>query len=180
MGRNDGGDNRVTRDEFTKFYKYITSVVTDTNPSPERTQVYWDALNDMPFDLAMAAAKKVIATLENPFLPMPAVFRKAAQEITQPQSTMTAAEAWEEATRAIRRYGYYREEEGMNSLSPQVKKAMKSIGWKSFCTNEDEGVLRGQFRMAFETMQNRDNEMARLPQGLRELIGQVGQKMIEQ
>lgn len=179
MDGNDGRSDTVNREEFNKFYRYITSVVQDTNPSPERTQVYYDALHDMPFELAMIAAKKVITTLENPFLPMPAVFRKAALEITQPQSCMTAAEGWEEATRAVRMYGYYREEEAMNALSPMTRKTMQTIGWKSFCTNEDEGVLRGQWRMAFETMQTRDNETARLPQGLKELIGQIGQKMIQ-
>lgn len=168
----------MTREEFGKFFKYISAATNEINASPERRQVYYDALHDIPFDLAMAAARKVIATLDNPFLPMPAVFRKAAQEIVQPETIKTAAEAWEEARKAVRYYGYYREEEGLNSLSPQTRKAMESIGWKSFCTNEDEGVLRGQFRMAFETMQKRDNETARLPQGLKEMIGSIGQKMI--
>lgn len=168
----------MTDAEFKKFYKYITSAATDTNPSPERTQIYFDALNDLPFNLAMLAARKIIATLENPFLPMPGVFRKTAAEIQNPQLLITAAEAWQEATLAVRRYGYYREIEGLNSLSHLTKKIMESIGWKSFCTCEEEGVLRGQFRMAYETMQTRDNEVSRLPEGLKQMIGMIGQKMI--
>ena len=168
----------MTRDEFNKFYKYITSIATDTNPSPQRTQVYYDALNDLPFDLAMMAAKKVIATLETAFLPMPGVFRKTAVEITNPFSIITAAEAWQEAQKAIREFGSYREVEGLASLSPLTQKVMRTIGWQSFCMSEEEGVLRGQFRMAYETMQTRDNEVARLPQGLKEMIGMVGQRMI--
>ena len=72
----------MTQDEFRKFFRYISSVTTDTNPSPERTQVYWDLLNDLDFEIAMVGAKRIIATLENPFLPMPAVFRKSALEVT--------------------------------------------------------------------------------------------------
>lgn len=169
----------MTREEFGKFFRYISAATNEINASPERRQVYYDALHDLPFELAMTAARKVIATLDNPFLPMPTVFRKAAQEIVQPQSMMTAAEAWEEARKAVRNFGYYREVEGMNSLSPQTRKTMEAIGWKNFCTEENESVLRGRFSQFFETMQTRDNEIARLPEGLKQMIDRVGQKMIK-
>jgi len=71
----------MNKAEFQKFFRYISSVTTDTNPSPERTQVYWDLLNDLEFEVAMVGGKRILATLENPFLPMPAVFRKAALEM---------------------------------------------------------------------------------------------------
>lgn len=70
----------MNRAEFQKFFRYISCVTTDTNPSAERTQVYWDMLNDLSFEVAMTAARKVIATTESPFLPMPGVFRSAVDE----------------------------------------------------------------------------------------------------
>ncbi|UWG96812.1 replicative helicase loader/inhibitor [Dehalobacter sp. DCM] len=141
------------------------------------TMALWQQmLSDMPYDVAKAALMRVLATAK--FFPTVAEIREAAVSNSQP-NRLSAPEAWEEATRAIRKYGYYKEQEGLDSLSPATRKAVQSIGWKSFCTNEDEGVLRGQFRMAFETMATRDAEVARLPQGLKDMIGQIGQKMIQ-
>ncbi len=160
----------MTQDEFRKFFKYISSVTTDTNPSPERTQVYYDTLNDLPFDVAMIAARKVIATLENPFLPMPAVFRGAAAEITGPKIP-PAPDAYAEVLRAIRLFGSYKQKEALESLSPLVRKAAEAIGWKDLCLSEEPDVIRGQFRMAYETLEKREVINTRTPQSLKQIIG---------
>lgn len=162
----------MNRDEFTKFYKYITAITTDTNPSPERMQVYFDALSDLPFDSAMLAAKKVIATLENPFLPMPAVFRGVAAEITNPPIP-TAGEAYEEVLKAIRNYGGYREKEALESLSPLTLKAVKAVGWKSICYSEEPDIIRAQFRKAYEGMEKRERIEIKVPSKLKELSEEV-------
>lgn len=159
----------MTQDEFRKFFKYITSVTTDTNPSPERTQVYWDLLNDLPFDVAMISARKVIATLENPFLPMPAVFRGVAAQITGP-NIPPAPDAYAEVLKAIRDFGSYREKEGLDSLSPLVKKATMAIGWKELCLCEEPEVIRGQFRMAYEALEKREITDMKTPQALKDVI----------
>lgn len=162
----------MNRDEFTKFYKYITAVTTDTNPSPERMQVYFDALGDLPFDIAMLSARKVIATLENPFLPMPAVFRGVAAEITNP-AIPTAGEAYEEVLRAIRNFGGYREKEALESLSPLTLKATKAVGWKSLCYSEEPDIIRAQFRKAYESLEKRERTDAKVPERLKMLTDEV-------
>lgn len=159
----------MTKDEFMKFYKYISSVTTDTNPSPEKTQVYWDALNDLPFNLAMVAAKKIIATLENPFLPMPAVFRKVATEVSGPKIP-GEDEVWAEVTRAIRYFGSYREQEALASLSPLTRKAVEAFGFQDLCHSENVDVIRGQFRMAYEALAKREMTDAKTPQSLKEIM----------
>jgi len=167
----------MTKDEFKKFFKYITSVTTDNNPSAERTQVYWDLLNDIPFDVVMVAAKKVIATLENPFLPMPAVFRSMALNVTG-QITPAAPEAYAEVLRAIRNFGSYRETEAIESLSPLVKKAVQAIGWKDLCLSEEPDVIRGQFRMAYEALERRETMDAKTPQSLKDIIANMDRRFI--
>jgi len=165
----------MNQDEFRKFFKYISSVTTDTNPSPERTQVYWDTLSDLPFDVAMAAGRKVIATLENPFLPMPAVFRGMAVQITGP-SIPPAPDAYAEVLRAIRNFGSYKQKEALESLSPLVRKATEAIGWKELCLCEEPDVIRGQFRMAYEALQKREMTEAKTPQSLKQIIGAMQEK----
>src|SRR5665811_910077 len=100
----------MNKTEFQKFFRYISSVTTDTNPSPERTQVYWELLNDLDFDVAMVGGKRILATLENPFLPMPAVFRKATLEVTG-QATLPWPDAYAEVLRAVRNFGVHRVEQ---------------------------------------------------------------------
>lgn len=165
----------MNQDEFRKFFKYISSVTTDTNPSPERTQVYWDILNDLPFDVAMTAGRKVIATLENPFLPMPAVFRGMALQVTG-QTVPSAPDAYAEVLRAIRNFGSYRETEALASLAPMTQKAVKAIGWKDLCLSEEPDVIRGQFRMAYEALEKRETSDAKTPQSLKQIIGQMQER----
>ena len=168
----------MTQDEFRKFFKYISSVTTDTNPSPERTQVYWDMLSDLPFNVAIAAGKKVIATLENPFLPMPAVFRGMAAQITGP-SIPPAPDAYAEVLRAIRNFGSYRQQEALESLSPLVRKATEAIGWKELCLCEEPDVIRGQFRMAYEALERREMIDLKTPQSLKTIIADMDRRFIQ-
>lgn len=162
----------MNKDEFKKFFKYISSVTTDTNPSPEKTQVYWDALNDIPFEVTMVAAKKVIATLENPFLPMPAVFRKEAVGITGP-SIPEEPEVWAEVTRAIQNFGGYREPEALASLTPLTREAVEVFGFQDLCHSENVDVIRGQFRMAYEALAKREMTDAKVPQSLKEIMAKM-------
>ncbi len=149
-------------------------MTTDTNPSPERTQVYWDLLNDLEFDVAMVGGKRILATLENPFLPMPAVFRKAALEVTG-RETIPWPEAYDQVLRAIRNFGVHRVEQALESLSPINRAALNALGgFKAFCLNEENDINRAQFRMAYETLAKREMMDAKTPQKLKELMAGMG------
>jgi hypothetical protein len=160
----------MNKAEFQKFFRYINSVTTDTNPSPEKTQVYWDALSDLPFEVAMVAARKVIATLKNPFLPMPAVFRNAALEVTG-KETLPWPDAYDQVLRAVRNFGVHRAEEAINSLTPINRAAMRALGgFQAFCVNEENDTNRAQFRMAYEALAKREMMDAKTPQKLKDLM----------
>ena len=169
----------MTQDEFRKFFKYITSVTTDTNPSPERTQVYWDMLNDLDFEVAMVGAKRIIATLENPFLPMPAVFRNSALEVTG-KETIPWPEAYEQVLRAIRNFGVHRVEQAVASLTPINRAAMRALGgFEAFCVNEENDTNRAQFRMAYEALAKREMMDAKTPQKLKDLMAGMGNSLLK-
>ena len=169
----------MTQDEFRKFFKYITSVTTDTNPSPERTQVYWDMLNDLDFEVAMVGGKRIIATLENPFLPMPAVFRNAALEVTG-KETLPWPEAYEQVLRAIRNFGVHRVEQAVASLTPINRAAMRALGgFEAFCVNEENDTNRAQFRMAYEALAKREMMDAKTPQKLKDLMAGMGNSLLK-
>ena len=167
----------MTEDEFEKFYTYITAVTTDTKPSPQKMEVYFDALNDLPFEIAMTAARKVIATLENPFLPMPAVFRNSALEVTG-KETLPWPEAYEQVLRAIRNFGVHRVEQAVASLTPINRAAMRALGgFEAFCVNEENDTNRAQFRMAYEALAKREMMDAKTPQKLKDLMAGMGKTL---
>ena len=169
----------MTENEFEKFYTYITAVTTDTKPSPQKMEVYWDSLNDLPFEIAMTAARKVIATLENPFLPMPAVFRNAALEVTG-KETLPWPEAYDQVLRAVRNFGVHRVEQAVASLTPINQAAVRALGgFEAFCINEENDTNRAQFRMAYEALAKREMMDAKTPQKLKVLMAGMGNSLLK-
>ena len=124
--------------------------------------------------MAMVGGKRIIATLENPFLPMPAVFRKAALEVTG-RETLPWPEAYDRVLRAVRNFGVHRVEQALESLTPINRAAMKALGgFQAFCLNEANDINRAQFRMAYEALAKREMMDAKTPQKLKDLMAGMG------
>ena len=145
-----------------------------------------EMLSDIPFDIAKAALIKVLATAR--FWPTVAEIREAAAEIINPQLP-SPIEAWGEVVQAIKIYGLYRQEEGLNSLSPITKRVVQNIGWREICLCEQPDIIRGQFRMAYEQYAKREKEEAVLPAEVKRLasgrdkvlslVGEIGRTIPE-
>jgi hypothetical protein len=132
------------------------------------TAMLWDkALTDMDYNTAEKALIKVLSTSR--FFPTVADIREAASQITNPR-VMDAMEAWGLIVQAIRRFGMYRQKEGLDSLPDDVRAMANRFTWRELCLNENPDTLRAQFRMAWETQSKRENEMRQIPQEIRELI----------
>lgn len=169
----------MTKAEVAKILTVLAAVYPKFEVDDLKVQVWHEMLGDLDYSLANLAIKKLI--LENTFPPSIAEVRKAAMEILNPE-VMTAAEAWGEVERAIRIYGYYRETEALESMSPSVAKVVKYIGWQNICLNEEPGVVRGQFLKMYQQVQERDHREMLLPadlrQGIQRLAGMMEMKAI--
>lgn len=152
----------------------------DPQSCAKTAKVWTMLLEDLHPLLVTNAVKKHCMTAR--FAPTIAEIRESAVNITNPALEETAAEAWGNVTKAIRRFGWYREEEALASLNEKTRAAVKSMGWKSICESEEPEIVRSQFRKAYETMAARAKEQAMIPESfkktLRELGGDVF-KMIE-
>lgn len=132
------------------------------------TAVLWEkALCDMDYQTAEKSLIKVLSTSH--FFPTIADIREAAAQLTQPR-VIDAMEAWGLIVQAIRRFGMYRQAEGLASLPDDVRVMANRFTWRELCLNENPDTLRAQFRMAWETQSKRQNEMRQLPQEIRGLI----------
>jgi hypothetical protein len=112
-------------------------------------------------DLDVATAQKaaMMHMSRSVYPPTVADIRDAAARISGPQ-LMDAIEAWEQVTKAVKRYGYYREAEAMASMNEDVAQMTKRFGWSEICMNDNPDTLRAQFRMAWETQNKRKKEVS--------------------
>ncbi len=168
----------MTSSEFTKLMGFVMAAVDKPVARPT-IDAYYEMLGDLPYNLAAAAVKKIIATDEYPILPTIGKIRQAAAEISRGH-ILSAPEAWGLVLKAVHNYGYYREAEALASLPEHVADVVRWMGWQTICMSEKISVDRGQFLRMYEVHQKREQEQAVLPAGLQDMMKQLagGMKMI--
>ena len=124
-------------------------------------------LSDMPYEVAKAATALHMSRSVYP--PTIAAIREAAAEIAKPR-VMDFSEAWEHVCKAIREFGFYRQEEAMASMPPDVAAMVRRFTWREICLSENSEVLRAQFRMAWDTQAKRQTERNILPDDIVALL----------
>lgn len=138
----------------------------------EDTVMLWESmLGDITFDIGLAAVKTHLSRSVYP--PTIADIRDAAALIESPP-VVDAIEAWDLIGRAIRKFGYYRQEEAMASLPDDVAEMARRFTWNELCHSENIDTLRAQFRMAWESQAKRIKEYGVMPKDIRELIESSG------
>lgn len=131
--------------------------------------IWAEMFKDIDYKVANIAVKKII--LENTFPPSIAELRQAIVDITTPkEEKLDAGQAWGQVTKAIKNYGLYRPDEAFASMSPMTQKTVENIGWQNICMSENLDVLRGQFRMMYETMETREKQDKLIPADMKVLI----------
>lgn len=169
----------MTKKEFSLLALALSSYFPKEKnflPTPEAIELWYLQLKDLDYKVAEAAVNKWAAT--NKWSPTIADIRETAASITLGELPEWG-EAWEEVTLAVRRYGSYRAGEALKSLSPLARKAVERLGFREICFSENQDALRANFRMIYESLAEREKKQAQLPEGLKQLIGEMQGKMIE-
>jgi len=133
-------------------------------------KVWHESLKDLEAKTVQLATQQYI--LEGTYPPSIAEIRQRATAITQPEIP-TATEAYEEVQRAIRNYGYSREAEALETLSPIARKTARAMGWREICHSEKPDVIRGQFLKMYEIEAQREQAAAILPEDITRQIKQI-------
>ena len=173
----------MKKTETVQLLAVINAAFPNMQVTEAMVSLWHELLRDLEFNLAKAAVKKLL--LESPYPPTIADIRKQVVEIaTPPEDRIDAAQAWGEVMKAIRFYGYYRQEEALASMSPRTTKVVRYMGWQEICTSERPDVVRGQFMKMYETVANREKQERLLPASLRaeikELVDSMSMKMLEE
>ncbi len=163
----------MTSDEFTEIMAYLSRGVGKTFPA-DQAEVYYDLLHDLPADALRLAARRALLESQYPTIPPVGTLRKLATEaLTASEGWPSPMEAWELVRHAISRYGYMREAQGLASLPRLVRRATEALGWQDICNREGPGVIRAQFRGAYEIILAREQRTALLPEEVKETLAEL-------
>lgn len=145
-------------------------------PNTQAMELWYRELQDIPFPVAEATLRKWVAT--NKWSPSISEIREMAVTVCKGEP-LTWGESWELARKAIRRFGYYRPQEALDSLDPMTRRCVESLGFRELCMSENEVADRANFRMVFETMQKREQYEKQLPPKLLDVIQTIQLKSID-
>lgn len=102
------------------------------------------------------------------FRPVAADILEGAMQITQPEvAKLNSGAAWEEVKEAIRKFGYYKESEAIESLSPATAQVVRAMSWRDLCLSENQVADRAHFIKMFDAIKDREQKQALLPESVR-------------
>ncbi|SCG82697.1 hypothetical protein DW1_1124 [Proteiniborus sp. DW1] len=165
----------MTKPEVIKLLAMLAAAYPNMKEVNEvQINLWYDCLKDIDTKVALAAIKKHI--LESTFPPSIAEIRKQVMEVATPANEkLDGASGWGEVIKAIKEYGYYREKEALESMTPVTRKVVKYMGWQEICHSEKPDVVRGQFLKMYETVAEREKQDRLLPETFREEIKQISE-----
>lgn len=132
------------------------------------------AFEDQPFAVVFGAVSKYI--LHKKFPPTIADIREEVVRMTNPSAMKSGEEAWEEVIIAVKKFGFYRQGEGIKTLDEVSQRAVRTIGWDNICKSETIGIERANFLKFYDSLNKGAKEKAVLPQSLYEAIERVTEK----
>lgn len=162
----------MEREEFKILVKGMKAVYAQPTfiPDQDAFNVWYGLMKDLEYQVCNAAIQKWMLT--NKFPPTIAEIRELSTEI-QYGKLPDWGEAWEETCKAIRRYGFYRPKEGLESLSPLARETVNRLGWSNLCLSENQTADRANFRQCYEIVAKREHENDVLSLPLIETIKQL-------
>lgn len=166
----------MDKSEFSVFASALRTYYSKENllPNAQAMELWFRQLQDIPYQVAEAVLNKWVAT--NKWSPSIAEIRELATEI-QCGKLPDWGEAWEETCKAIRRFGFYRPQEGLESLSPLTRETVNRLGWNNLCLSENATADRANFRQCYEIVAKREHENNVLSLPLQETLKQLSGSM---
>lgn len=166
----------MDKKEFAYFASALRTYYSKENllPNSQAMELWFRQLQDIPYPVAEATLNKWVAT--NKWSPSIAEIRELAAEI-QNGKLPDWGEAWEETRKAIKRFGFYRPKEALESLRPLTRETVKRLGFTNLCLSENEAVDRANFRNNYEIIAKREQQAQILPLTLQETIKQLSDSL---
>lgn len=145
-----------------------------------KINLWADMFADEPFELVIAAAKAHIAADTRGFMPTVGQLKERIA-MMRADSNMTEMEAWNLVSSALKNSTYGAEEE-FRKLPPPIKRAVGSPNqlreWALMDSETVQSVVASNFQRSFRAWQERDKDYAKLPQSIKNFIGQFAETQL--
>ena len=152
----------MRKEEFVRGMKFLGEAY-NKEFTPEQVGVWFNFFENESFDSFRSAVKRIVA--KSKYLPSIAELKQEIALITNPMLQLDCDEEWDSIIKALRRYGYYRYEEAMDSLKPQTRQIARTIGWYNLCTSENIEWQRKTFKELFNAKQAQCEEIYSIGDG---------------
>lgn len=169
----------MTKQEFLPIAKGMKSMYSAQHFLEDNTaiEMWYKLLADLDAQLVSAAVQQHICTSRFP--PTVADIREACSKVTT-VDRKDWLEGWREVTKCIGLYGYYRPQEALKALRSfdvTTGRVAEMLGWQNLCMSENQIADRANFRQAYETIQAREIESAKLPPSVNNLISGISDRL---
>lgn len=159
----------MTKQEFSKFAMALKTLFNKETilPNELAMRMWYKELCDIRYEVAEIALEKWVQT--NKWSPSISEIREMAAYVSSPDMP-DWSEAWESVCKAIRRFGYNRQREGLESLDKLAREVVDRLGYKYLCMSENHASDRANFRMIYETLAKREQTKQQIALPLQEAI----------
>lgn len=138
----------MTASESVRVVSKLQAAYPQREVTPATTQVYAEALADLPLDEALAAVAEIVATCR--WFPTISEIRERVAEARC--GAPEPDQAYAEVRVAVRSHGRARLPQWSH---PAIAEAVRSIGWSALCDSERPGVERAHFLSAYKATRER-------------------------
>ena len=144
--------------------RFIFPKPNDKPATDLMVEVWFDLLRYYQYQLVVAALKKLIIN-QPEWPPTPGEIVREVEKLMLPEDAkISAGEAWYLALEAVRKYGYYNSKEGMESLPPAVREAVRNFGgFTALCHSQDTSYVKNQFIKLYQEVELKRKDTAYLP-----------------
>lgn len=143
-------------------------------PNKEAVMLWYEELSDLDATATKAAIRKWAATSKWP--PTIADIREQVAGFTTPK-IKDWSEAFEDARKAIRRFGSYNPTDALNSLDELTRETVKRLGYYDLCVSENHAADRANFRMIYEQLAKREAEERQINPDVKMMIAEIGARL---
>jgi hypothetical protein len=161
----------MTMEETAKLITYISTIWPKTfqgikGGEAAVVKTWADLLEDIPAGAALAAVRAHATTSD--WAPSIKNIREAYMMTDGGQTWL---QCYQNIMTAVRRFGWYNREDGLDSLDPMARKIADGIGWKALCESDSgDAAIRAHIMKSFEGYSERDRKEKLIPFKVREQL----------
>ena len=145
----------MNKEQFVKGITYL-AIAYNKEMTQEQIGVWYDFFKNDDFEAFRSAVKRIIPKKQ--FMPSISELKQEIALISNPLLQMDVDEEWGKVIDVIRRFGYYRSQEALDSLNEHTRHIVKTIGWYRLCTSENIEWERKTFKELFNNKQDNYEE----------------------